>query len=66
MQIKFHSFLKMLKWWSLNLSKKKFEGVLKIILYGKRLYSTGSVKYLGVKIDANLGCKCQVNDLSIK
>ena len=35
--------------------QKKFEGDLKIKLCGKRLYPTESVKYLGVKIDANLG-----------
>ena len=34
--------------------QKKFEGDLKIKLCGKRLYPTESVKYLGVKIDANL------------
>ena len=33
---------------------KKFEGDLKIRLCGKRLYPTEIVKYLGVKIDANL------------
>ena len=34
--------------------QKKFEGDLKIMLCGKRLYLTESVKYLGVKIDTNL------------
>ena len=34
--------------------RKKFEGDLKIKLCGKRLYSTDSVKYLGIKIDTNL------------
>ena len=34
--------------------QKKFEGDLKIKLSGKILYPTESVKYLGVKIDANL------------
>ena len=46
--------------------QKKFEGDLKIKLCGKRLYPTESVKYLGVKIDANLSCQYHVNDLSIK
>ena len=46
--------------------QKKFEGDLKIKLFGKRLYSTESVKYLGVKIDANLSWQYHVNDLSIK
>ena len=46
--------------------QKKFEGDLKIKLCGKRLYPTGSVKYLGVKIDTNLSWKWHVDDLSIK
>ena len=46
--------------------QKKFEGNLKIKLSGKRLYPTDSVKYLGVKIDANLTWQHHVNDLSIK
>ena len=41
-------------------------GNLKIKLYGKRLYSTESVKYLGVKTDTNLSWQNHVNDLSIK
>ena len=32
----------------------------------KRLYPTKSLKYLGVKIDANLSWQYHVNDLSIK
>ena len=46
--------------------KKKLEGDLKIKLCGKRLYPTESVKYLGVKIDANLTWQHHVHDLSIK
>ena len=46
--------------------QKKFEGDLKIKLCGKRLYPTESVKYLSVKIDANLNWEYHVNDLSIK
>ena len=46
--------------------QKKFEDDLKIKLCGKRLYPTESVKYLGVKIDANLSWQYHVNDLSIK
>ena len=46
--------------------QKKLEGDLKIKLCGKRLYPTESVKYLGVKIDANLTWQQQVNDLSTK
>ena len=43
--------------------QKKFEGDLKIKLHSKRLYSTESVIYLGVKIDSNLNWKYHVNDL---
>ena len=46
--------------------QKKLEGDLKIKLCGKRLYPTESVKYLGVKIDANLTWQHHINDLSIK
>ena len=46
--------------------QKKLEGHLKIKLCGKRLYPTESIKYLGVKIDANLTWQHHVNDLSIK
>ena len=42
------------------------EGDLKIKLCVKRLYLTESVKYLGVKIDANLTWQHHVHDLSIK
>ena len=46
--------------------QNKFDGDLKITLCGKRLYSTESVKYLGVKTDTKLNWKHHVNDLSIK
>ena len=46
--------------------QEKFEGDLKVKLCGKRLYSTESVKYLGVKIDTNLSWQYHVNDLSIR
>ena len=46
--------------------QKKLEGDLKIKLCGKRLYPTESVKYLGVKIDANLSWQYHVYDFSIK
>ena len=49
---------KKLKWPSLNVSKIKYEGDLRIKLCGKRIY-------LGVKINANLIWQ-YVNDLSIK
>ena len=44
--------------------QKKLEGNLKIRLCGNSLHPTESVKYLGVKIDANLSWQCQVNDIS--
>ena len=46
-------------------NQKKFEGGLKIKLYGKRLYPTESVKYVGVKIDTILSWQYHGNDLSI-
>ena len=46
--------------------QKKLEGDLKIKVCGKRLYSTESAKYLGVKIDTNFTWQDHVNDLSIK
>ena len=47
-------------------NQKKLEGDLKTKLCGKRLYPTESVKYLSVKIDANLTWQHHVNDLSIE
>ena len=49
-----------------NSKQKKLEEDLKIKLCGKRLYPTESIKYLGVKIDANHTWQHHVNDLSIK
>ena len=46
--------------------QKKFEGNLKIKLFGKRLYASKSVKSLGVKIDTNLSWQYHVNNLSVK
>ena len=46
--------------------QNKFEVDLKIKLFGKRLYPTESLKYLGVKIGANLSWQYHVDDLSIK
>ena len=46
--------------------QKKLQCDLKIKLCGKRLYPAESVKYLGVKIDANLSWQYPVTDLSIK
>ena len=39
---------------------------MKVRQCSKRLYLIESVKYMGVKIDANLNWQCQVNDLSFK
>ena len=61
MQIKFENNLIIFK-----SKQRKFEGDLKIKLYGKRLYPTESVKYLGVKTDAKLSWQYKVNVLSIK
>ena len=46
--------------------QNKYVGDLKVRLCGKRLYPTKSVKYLKIKIDANLNWQCQVKDLSVK
>ena len=46
--------------------QKKFDDDLKIKLCGKGLYPAESVKYLGVKMDANLSWQYHVNHLSIK
>ena len=46
--------------------QNKFDGDLKMKLCGERQYPAESVKYLEVKIDANLNSKYFVNDLSIK
>ena len=46
--------------------QKKFEGDLNIKQFGKRLYPTKSVKYLGVKINTNLNWKYHMNEFSIK
>ena len=46
--------------------RKKFNDTVKIILSGKRIYPTASVKYLGVKIDQHLTWQHHINDLSVK
>ena len=46
--------------------QKKIEGDFRIKLYGKRIYPTESVKYMGVKIDTNLTWQNHIYDLSIK
>ena len=66
MQIKFHLMKKKTKMVIFKSKQKKFESDLKIKLCGKRLNLTESVKYLGVKVDANLSWQYHVNDLSVK
>ena len=46
--------------------RKKFNDTVKIKLSGKKMYSTASVKYLGVKIDQHLTWQHPINDLSVK
>ena len=45
---------------------KKLDLDLKLILNGKRLYPTKSVKYLGTKIDDNVTWIDHINDIAIK
>ena len=45
---------------------KKLYFDLKLRLNGKRIYSTKSVKYLGIKIDENLTWIDHINDIAIK
>ena len=44
--------------------RKQTETTFKLKLNGKRLYSTNSVKYLGIKIDENLNWRQQINKLN--
>ena len=46
--------------------RKQFDGEIKLKLSYKRLFPTGSVKYLGVKIDGNLSWKSHIDYLSVK
>ena len=46
--------------------KKKLDSPIKIKLSRKRLYSSKSVKYLGIKIDENLNWKQHIYDIAIK
>ena len=46
--------------------RKKIDSKVKIKLSRKRLYSTDSVKYLGIRIDENLNWKHHVSDVAIK
>ena len=46
--------------------RKQAEATLKLKLNGKRLYTTNSVKYLGIKIDENLNWHEQINNVAVK
>ena len=46
--------------------RKKLDCPLKIKLNSKRLYSSKSVKYLGIKIDENVNWKQHIHDIAIK
>ena len=46
--------------------KKQLDSLIKIKLNHKRLYSSKSVKYLGIKIDENLNWKQHIHDIAIK
>ena len=46
--------------------RKQTEATLKLKLNGKRLYTTNSVKYLGIKIDRNLNWHEQINNAAVK
>ena len=45
---------------------KKIDFDLKLILNGKRIYPTESVKYLGIKIDESLKWNEYINGIAIK
>ena len=46
--------------------RKKLDAGIKIKLNGKRLYTSQSVRYLGIKIDQNLNWKDHINDIAVK
>ena len=46
--------------------RKKLNGPIKLKLIHKRLYSTKSGKYLGIKIDSNLNWKQYIQDIAVK
>ena len=46
-------------------SRKLTDVSLKLKLNGERLYSTNSVKYLGINIDENLNWEQQISDIAI-
>ena len=46
--------------------RKKTDSPIKIELNRKKLYSSKSVKYLGIKIDENLNWKQKIRHIAIK
>ena len=50
----------------LDRQKKLTDVPLKLKLDGKRLYSTNSVKHLGIKIDKSLNWKQKISDIAIE
>ena len=46
--------------------RKQTETTLKLKSNGKKLYTTNSVKYLGIKIDENLNWHQQINNVAVK
>ena len=46
--------------------KSNFEGTVKLKIHRERLYSTPTVKHLGVKTDENRNWKHHINDVSVK
>ena len=46
--------------------RKKLDSDLKLVLNGKKLYPSSSVKYLGIRIDSNLNWKDHSNLIAIK
>ena len=47
-------------------NRKQLDSEIKIKIYGKKIYPTPSVRYLGIKIDSNLNWKEHWNHISIK
>ena len=46
--------------------RKQIKTTLKLKFNGKRLYTTDSIKYLGLKIDENLNWHQQINNVAVK
>ena len=46
--------------------KKPLDSQIKLKNYGKRLYRTSSIKYLGIKIDQHLNWQDHIDNIAIK